>query len=337
LQAHGLSKKILGKPMGPYRWAEVHSDGPATLAAIERHGHAGLFAERQAKLDDVAEISEQFRLRDRQSFADEEEAWLNLETMVANAIDKLGRDLACDVLFAAERDYWQTRNAAARWQKGRQDLLGFGWANHDHHTYRCSRRNFKRLVALWEQLGFFCRERFSPGKLAGWGAQVMEQPVCGLVTFNDVDIDPEELLGDFAHDGLDDRTELKTVGLWCALHGDSLFEAGMHHLECTFDFEKLQQQMEERAGITTMKKFSDFPHLKQAFTEGERWKPAEDRLARCLELGQITEHQAEDFRTRGALGSHLENLERNDGFKGFNQEGVTEIIQATDPRKLAAV
>ena len=36
-----------------------------------------------------------------------------------------------------------------------------------------------------------------------------------------------------------------------------------------------------------------------------------------------------------AIGSHLENLERNDGYKGFNQQGVSEIITNTDPRKLA--
>jgi hypothetical protein len=38
----------------------------------------------------------------------------------------------------------------------------------------------------------------------------------------------------------------------------------------------------------------------------------------------------------GALGSHLENLERNDGFKGFNQKGVSDIIARTDPRRQAA-
>ena len=35
-----------------------------------------------------------------------------------------------------------------------------------------------------------------------------------------------------------------------------------------------------------------------------------------------------------SLGSHLEILERNDGFKGFNQTGVSEIILKTDPRKI---
>jgi hypothetical protein len=36
------------------------------------------------------------------------------------------------------------------------------------------------------------------------------------------------------------------------------------------------------------------------------------------------------------LGSHLEILERNDGYKGFNQTGVSDIIARTDPRKSGA-
>ncbi len=40
-----------------------------------------------------------------------------------------------------------------------------------------------------------------------------------------------------------------------------------------------------------------------------------------------------NFRMDGAIGSHLENLERNDGFKGFNQQAVSDIIARTDPRK----
>jgi hypothetical protein len=35
----------------------------------------------------------------------------------------------------------------------------------------------------------------------------------------------------------------------------------------------------------------------------------------------------------GAIGSHLENLQRKAGFKGFNQQSVSVSIQATDPRK----
>ncbi|HEV8290339.1 MAG TPA: hypothetical protein VGP94_00380, partial [Tepidisphaeraceae bacterium] len=85
--------------------------------------------------------------------------------------------------------------------------------------------------------------------------------------------------------------------------------------------------------VRTMKPFTDFPHLRQAFTEGERWDVSEDRIATLLKKGQISDTQARQFRQEGAIGSHLENLERNDGFKGFNQKGVSEIISATDPRK----
>ena len=49
---------------------------------------------------------------------------------------------------------------------------------------------------------------------------------------------------------------------------------------------------------------------------------------------QITADQADDFRKKGAVGSHLEILERNEGYKGFNQTGVSKIIAKTDPRKL---
>ena len=50
----------------------------------------------------------------------------------------------------------------------------------------------------------------------------------------------------------------------------------------------------------------------------------------------ITQEQAEKFRKEGALGAHLENLERNEGFKGFNQTGINEIIAGTDPRLTGA-
>ena len=138
---------------------------------------------------------------------------------------------------------------------------------------------------------------------------------------------------DFSHEPLPDRKELGTVGLWCALHGESFLQAGMHHLECQFDFESLKQQMEKEAGIKVMKPFTDFPYLRQAFTEGERWPVKAERVERLLAKGQITAEQAKQFRENGAIGSHLENLERNEGFKGFNQKGVSEIIAKTDPRK----
>ena len=155
----------------------------------------------------------------------------------------------------------------------------------------------------------------------------------GITTFNDVDLSPDELIADFAHEPLSERDTLGTVGLWCGLHGESFLQAGMHHLEAQFDFDALSNQLEAEEGVKTMKPFTNFPHLRQAFTEGERWPVQPERIDRLLDLKLITAKQATQFREHGAIGSHLENLERNDGFKGFNQTGVSEIIAATDPRR----
>jgi hypothetical protein len=182
-------------------------------------------------------------------------------------------------------------------------------------------------------MGFHCRERFYAGREAGWGAQVLEQPQARVVIFADVDLSPEEVAGDFAHDTLAERNQLGTVGLWCELHGEAFLEAGMHHLECQFDFDAARQQL-ARHGIETMAPFTDFPHLKQAFTAGEVWPVEPWRIERLQAAGRITTEQADRFRREGALGSHLEILERNDGYKGFNQTGISEIITRTDPRRV---
>ncbi|MEM9659174.1 MAG: hypothetical protein AAF961_12510, partial [Planctomycetota bacterium] len=188
------------------------------------------------------------------------------------------------------------------------------------------------LVATLELLGCSCRERFHAGNEAGWGAQVLEQPVCGLVVFADVDLSPEEVAGDFAHEGRGPRDQLGTVGLWCALHGESMLEAGLHHLECQFDFEAARRQLAS-VGVESMAPFTNWPHLKQAFTRGEVWPVDEQRIARLTDAGRITAEEARQFEREGAVGSHLELLERNDGFKGFNQTGVSDIIARTDPRR----
>ncbi|EMI21654.1 hypothetical protein RMSM_01417 [Rhodopirellula maiorica SM1] len=105
----------------------------------------------------------------------------------------------------------------------------------------------------------------------------------------------------------------------------------MHHLECQFDFDAARTQLAER-GIQTMAPFTDFDFLKQAFTEGEIWPVADERIEQAAREGVITAEQAERFRRSGSIGSHLEILQRDDGYKGFNQTGINEIIRKTDPR-----
>jgi hypothetical protein len=249
------------------------------------------------------------------------------------AIRLVGPAVACDLYFAEERSYWELRNHAGRIQKRRQDSLGLGWGNHDHHTFRSSRRFFADLIEFLLRFGFQKRERYYAGAEAGWGAQILEHLTTGITVFADVDLMPEETGIDFSVERLPDAPRLSTVGLWCGLHGDSFLQAGMHHLEARFDFSLLRDQLAAE-GVTTMKPFSDFAFLKQAFTEAERWQVNVERVKAMLAKKLITEQQADSFMKNGAIGSHLENLQRKGGYKGFNQKSVSVIIEATDPRAL---
>lgn len=343
LAAWKLDHEIEGEPGTPYRRAMAFTGTNAELWVAERHGYQGfeILPVDGSKAVAAARHLEKLRRR-RRDFGVGAEAdrqgFEHANALIDAAIRDLGRDWACDLFFAAERDFWQRRNRAARVQKARQDALGLGWANHDHHTYRSSRHTFPALIAFLEKIGFKCRERFYAGEEADWGAQVIEQPVSGITIFADVDMTPEELMGDFAHKGFTQEMKKRgTVGLWCLLHGEAFLQAGMHHLECQFDWHALKEQLEKEGNVRTMDPFTTFPFLRQAFTEGERWPVEEARVAAALAGGHITEAQAQVFRTQGALGSHLENLERNDGYKGFNQQGVSHIISKTDPRKQAAL
>jgi hypothetical protein len=70
-----------------------------------------------------------------------------------------------------------------------------------------------------------------------------------------------------------------------------------------------------------------------AETEGEIWPVDGSRIDGAVADGAISLEEADRFRREGALGSHLEILQREDGYKGFNQAGINEIIRDTDPRR----
>ncbi len=332
LEANGLrSKDRRGEPDSCYEEARVRLPY-GELAVVARRGYAGYRPGtlRAAERTALSKAREALGSRDRSG--DEMRATERAAQLIAGIAGEIGRDRAVDELFSAERDYYLTRNAAARWQYARQCEMGFGWANHDHHTYRSSRTGFRSLINLWHSAGFASRERFYAGVEAGWGAQVLEHPVSRVVLFCDVDMAPEELNIDFAAEALPPRDSLGTIGLWCALHSSSIGQAGLHHLECEFDFAQAQANL-EAAGFAVMAPFTDLPMLKQAFTLAEVWPVDPARLESLRSQGLITPEQAARFAAQGANGSHLEILQRWEGFKGFNKTGINTIIRATDARR----
>jgi hypothetical protein len=333
LMVRGMGGAVEGTFLSNYRRCCVSSEQGVSLWVVERRGSQTMepvYTDENV-VKHYLEASEKWRTRPR-NLDDEEEAMSHTLALAEQLITLVGKNLAAWIILEVERDYWQSRNTAGQLQKNRQDRLGMGWANHDHHTFRSSRRHFFQLIRLFEMLGFQCRERFYAGQEAGWGAQVMEHSVTRLVLFLDVDLLPEELDVDFRHHSLTELNQLGTVGLWCALHGDSILRAGMHHLEAQFMFDELTQDL-SKEGITMMAPFSNFPYLRQAFTKGEMWTVHPRRLQKLLEKGVITKEDVEQFLTHGAIGSHMENLQRRQGFKGFNSKSVSSIIQQTDPRK----
>jgi len=333
LNVHSINSSIEGTSFSQYRRASVSREGNVELQIVERRGTRTLEPVYNSPeyLEKYFSAFEKWHKRPR-SFHEQEET-LDSTIELAKEISNLtGKDLAAHLFCECERKYWQARNKAGQIQKNRQDHLGMGWANHDHHTFRSSRQHFSKLIRFFQALGFHCREKFYAGDQAGWGAQVMENSNAGLALFLDVDLSSEELNFDFSNKSLPEKDVLGTIGLWCALHGESLLKAGLHHLAGNFLFNKLTHNL-ETDNIQMMKPFSTFPYLKQAFTKGEIWPVDNQKVEKLLEENKIDQKSGEKFLEKGAIGSHLENLQRREGFKGFNQENVSFIIKETDPRK----
>ena len=337
LEAHRLDSRhqIFGSVGSQVRKCCIHCESETEVWIVERHGRVRWEATDTSpfEFERIAWHFERFRLR-RRDYDSDAAGFEHARQLIAESIQEIGRDLTADLFFTAERAYWQNRNDAGRIQRMRQGILGLGWANHDHHTYRSSRASFPDLVRTLELLGMECRERFYAGREAGWGAQVMEQPACGVVVFADVDLGAEEIVQDFAHQSMSPRSTLGTVGLWCALHGEAFLQAGLHHLECEFEFDAAREQLQQQ-GVASMNPFTDLHHLRQAFTVGQRWSVCPRRAQRAVDAGWITPQQADKFVREGTLGSHLEILQRRDGYKGFNPKGISDIITETDPRNAA--
>ncbi len=289
---YNKTDSIEGKRWAPRRKLILGTINNLSLGAIERRGYDGYLIPDWDDEDDYSRFLDKLMKRDRG--VEVEQAYSDLEMMIDDGIRSLGQDRAADAFFFAERRFWESRNEAGRTQLKRQNQLGLGWGNVDHHTFRCSREYFYRTISILERIGMKTRERFYAGEQAGWGAQVMEQKVNNIAVFADVDLKPDEKDGDFAHKGLEDLDSLGTVGLWVGLHGESIHRAGLHHIAALVDFSKMTEDS-DKAGIKNMAPFSSFPYLKQCFTEGEYWNIVNDRPKELFLKDLISKSQMDRF------------------------------------------
>lgn len=325
--------KILGPAFGPYRICVTREKQGIAIHAVERHGHLGYDMPNvsDAQIRAARLQLQRFRSR-RREFDSVPDGLDHTEQLVAGAVETLGQHWSCQLFFSAEREYWMRRCAAGRRQYKRQQPSGIGWSNVDHHTYDSSRQWFAQTIRILERLGYECRELLYAGDQAGWGSQILEQPALGSTIFADIDLAPDELALDFAHLPLAPLEKYRRAGVWCTVHGESMLEAGLNHVAGMYDQKALRRQLGAQ-GLKMMSPFSNYPELYQELTEGEWWAVDPARIDALERGGHLEANEAESFRLNGAIGSHLENLERNFGFKGFNQPGIDGVLRIIDPRR----
>jgi len=334
LAAQGLAAAVEGAPLAPLRKAIAWPGHGLAFGVIERNGFGGF----SVQPDDPSErrmariVLQRFRARRRQ-FDTVEQGLAHTEALVDAAIADLGSpNRACALWLSAEREYWLARCQAGQLQLARQNRQGVGWANIDHHTYDSSRAHYRHTIRILEKLGYELREMLYAGDMAGWGSQVLEQPAIGSTIFADVDLAPHEVDLDFAHEKLPALDRHRRAGILCALHGESILEQGLNHVACFHDQAMLRAQLAD-LGIRTMPPFSDMPHLYQELTFGD-WAAVDPARVDRLEAdGHLPPEEAERIRTEGAIITHLENIERNHGYKGFNKPGIDGVLRKLDPRR----
>lgn len=335
VEAVGAQAPVEGDAHGPLRRVTPFRQGDIEIGAVERNGHVGY----DVPASDAAEVRaarltlQRFRARRRQF--DTVEAGLDhTEALVDTAVAAVGPHRACDLWLKAEREYWMTRCPAGRLQKARQDAAGVGWSNIDHHTYDGSREHFRRTVLILEKLGYELREMLYAGAMAGWGSQILEQPAIRSTIFADVDLAPEEVDVDFAHQPLPPLDRHRRAGVLSVMHGESILEGGLNHVAGLYEQRALRAQLEE-VGLRMMAPFSNMPHLYQELTEGD-WAAVDPaRVDALVAGGHMSEEEGEKVRLNGAIAAHLENIERNDGYKGFNKPGIDGVLRKLDPRAYA--
>lgn len=336
--AHQCPAKIVGLPFGEFRRSLINVDNEVAVFVCEKRiadqfepyeGDVNRFADYHLAWEEW--LTRPRRTMDFTSYHEMSQLMEETCKRARKIVTLVGTKLAGDVVMNAERVYWQARNDVGKSLKQILDYVGIGWVNHDHHTFRCSRANFTETIRILELLGFTQRETYYAGEKSGWGAQLMNHP-SGLTLFVDVDLTPDELADDLTRISQEPLTRPGTVDMWCRLHGESLFDAGLHHIANRHDILGIQRKMQETNQEKVLP-LSDFPHLRQAYSVGQRWPVVPGRLQSLIKDGYLSDEKANVFTRVGAIGSHLEVIERNEGFKGFSPHRYDNLEAMIDLRQ----
>ena len=264
LDTHDLrgSASLEGDEAACLRRASWCSGGPRSFGAVERQGAAFLVQHSTIVPRSARSLWKELLRSRRRSFDRPLEGLRELREQLHGCATDLGPGAAAELFLKVEREYWQLRNPAARIQFRRQQNLGLGWGNSGSHAFRCSRQAWPAALDVLEALGFRMEQGpDEPGRLR------LDHPQCSARVL--LEWDPSETLND--------------RGLWVALHGESLLEAGMQRLA---------------AGKPRTRSSDDW-------AKEERWQVNPARLELLVQQGVIQAQEAEQLQREGALGSSL--------------------------------
>ncbi len=315
----GYYGEVDGTPGSNYSRIMLSDRGGILLFAAEKNGDVWMPEDLDSEgLMDLEQAHSLMNQR-RRFFEAGEDGWKYTERLMDRVTSLVGRDRCASLFLEYERRYWEARNSTARFLKARQDTMGLGWGNHDHHAFRSERASVTRFIRLMQTMGFRLRERFVSSLGTGrnlYGVQILEHSGIGALINVHVDLREEEKDFDFAARPLPVIRPAGDVTLWTGMYGESIFEAGLYHLGAKYDYWSLKELL-NGVRIEVREPDSESPFLLRAAVHPENWFSTRLRQERLVANGSISPEEARKLSLEGSLGSFLECVHRVDGFKGF--------------------
>lgn len=332
LSALGIEAPIIGARFAPLRRVRLASAGAFWLDAIERNGWSDFDAPAAGprKLRRAVVHQQIFRTR-RRHFRSPEAAFQHTERLVEAAVADLGPLWACDLFLRAEREYWLSRCEAGVFQKRRQDRAGVGWCTIDHYVYCSSRAHIHAAISLFRKLGYQTDEIIRSDRQDECAVQVLRHASAAQPpVLIELDLSSQaELLEELP---LPPLTWHGHAGLWCAMHGESLFEGGPSRLAVRLDLEALTP-LQHTDGVDYTSPFPGAPHLRQRLSCGQLQAVSPIRIDALERGGYLSRKDAEALLANGAVATHLQAVERNAA--GFlAPDYADQAFGATPPRPL---
>jgi hypothetical protein len=316
LSALDIEAPIVGARFAPLRRVRLASTDSFWLDAIERNGWSDFDAPAAGprKLRRAVVHQQIFRTR-RRHFRGPEAAFQHTERLVEAAVADLGPLWACDLFLRAEREYWLSRCEAGVFQNRRQDRAGVGWCTIDHYVYCSSRAHFHAAISLFRKLGYQTDEIIRSDRQDECAIQVLRHASAAQPpVLIEVDLSSQAELLDAPP--LPPLTWHAHAGLWCAMHGESLFEGGPSRLAARLDLDALTPLF-HRDGVAFASPFPDAPELRQRLSFGQLQAVSPVRIDALERGGYLARSRAEALLTNGAVATHLQAVERAGFFDGF--------------------